>query len=495
MRGEAALLIAILLIAAAFRFVAIGSKSFWFDEAYSAFIASHAPRELVTRIQTEDAHPPLYYLVLSGWSRLVGTGDVELRSLGAIISLFTVAGTWWIGRRLGGATVGAVAAFIVATSPFEIVPAQEARMYPLLGLLTVLSWGALLAAVENRRGGWTVYIIATTLALYTHYLATMLIIAQGVYVFVAVPASYRKWVGSLLAIGVLLAPWVSTFVATWAAGRGWPFFRPPFGTFPLIQLFGMLGFGGYAFGFAGWFGGSSHMARDIALALPFWVLAAIGAITLRHRRRALVFLAAFLFVPIVVAALFSLRHNIFYPRYFSYLHPAFALFSAFGIVTTAAWVSPQVRRALVLTAALLVLAMSGLALQAAYSDPQYNPYNWRSVAATVSAEASPTDLIVVTPDFALIPFSRYFRGPQRIIAMAPVELVDKTRQQTAAGSPARPQFKEYARDHEVLWIVMTVPFPQAAFPRLQKLLRGVYDLQQVGEFTGITVYKLRRHGP
>lgn len=497
-RAEAALLCAILLIAAGFRFATIGGKSFWFDEAYSAVIAAHSPRDLLIRIQSEDTHPPLYYLLLSGWGRVVGTGDVELRTLGAIFSLFTVAGTWWLGRRLGSPTVGAVAAFIVAISPFEVMAAQEARMYPLLGFLSLLSWAALLAGCENRRGGWPVYVIATTLALYTHYLAMMLILAQGVYIFVAAPSSRWKWAGSLLATGVLFAPWVSTFVATWGSGRGWPSFRPPFGVAQLVQLFGMIGFGGYSSGFGGAFWGPSQALRDVIIALPFWIFAVIGGVHLRDHRRVLVFLSAYLLVPIVIAGLFSLRHNIFYPRYFSYVHPAFALLAAFGIATTVMRLRAQVQRTAVLAAALLMVSVTGLALQTAYADPQYSPYNWRGVAATLSAEAGPTDLIVVTPDFGMIPFGRYFRGTQRVIAMAPIELVDETRlqqQNRAPVRPTRPQFTEYARDHELLWLIITIPFPRTAFPRLEGMIKGVYDLQEVGDFTGITVYKLKRHRP
>ncbi len=499
LRVEAVLVAAILAIAVAFRFVTIEGKSFWFDEAYSAQVANQSAHDVIARVAREDTHPPLYYLLLSLWGHVFGTGDGALRSLGAIASLFTVAGTWMIGRRLGGPAVGVLSAFLTAVSPFQVLAAQEARMYALLGLLTLLSWGALLAACDGRRGAWVAYVIATTLALYTHYFAFLTLAGQAIFVLATARPLWRHWGLSQLAVGALFLPWLRTFLSTYASGKGWPFIRPPIGLDSVTQLLGLLSFGGHAFGFSGWFGGgSASVPKQSVILIPFIGLLAIGFFAVRKQPRVLWALIGYLVVPVVLALAFSARHNVFYPRYFSFVFPPFAMLSAFGLLAVAMKVPPVAQRPIMLTWALILVVVFGQALQEAYANPKFDLFNWRRTGALITAEAGPTDLIAITPAFGTFPFSRYFHGPQQIIPMWPYEFNDPSGQALVPQEPkvsARALFQTYAADHEVLWLVVTIPFTQTASVRLTSVFKGIYDLQQISDFKGITVFKMRRHSP
>ncbi len=501
LRREALLVGAILAIAVAFRFATIEGKSFWFDEAYSAQLASRSAPELIAVVRAEDTHPPLYYLLLSLWGRVFGTGDAALRSLGAVASVVTVAGTWWIGRRLGGPTVGALAAFVTATSPFQVFAAQEARMYALLGLLTALSWGALLVACDGRRGGWIAYVIASSLAVYTHYFAFLNLAGQGIYVLATARQQWRAWTLSQLAVGVLFSPWLPSLLSTYNSGKGWPFIRPPIGFESVTQVLALLSFGGHAFGFHGWFGaGSASITKQFAILIPFIALAVIGGFGARRQPRALWFLLAYLVVPVAAAYAFSLRHNVFYARYFSFVFPPFAILSAFGILAIATKFPGGARRAIVLTWGLILLLVFGLALQEAYANPRFDLFNWRRAAGLITAEAGPTDLIAVTPAFGTFPFLRYFHGPQKVVPMGPyefnnpagIDLIPKDKPPQAA---ARALFQSYAADHEVLWLVTTIPLTHSAFVRLSNVFKGIYDPKMIEDFKGVTVFKLTRHSP
>jgi hypothetical protein len=237
-----------------------------------------------------------------------------------------------------------------------------------------------------------------------------------------------------------------------------------------------------------------------AILVPFVALAVIGGIAARKQPRALWFLLAYLVVPVALAYAFSLRHNVFYARYFSFVFPPFAILSAFGIHAIATRFPGGARRAIILAWALILLLVSGLALQEAYANPRFDPFNWRRVAGLITVEAGPTDIIAVTPAFGTFPFLRYFHGSQQVVPMGPYEFnnpagIANFPKDQAPEAAARALFQSYTADHEVLWLVTTVPLTRSAFVRLSSVFKGIYDLKMTEDFKGITVFKLVRHSP
>jgi mannosyltransferase len=488
------LFLAVVAVAILLRFAGLGDKSLWFDEAFTLHVASRPLRDILNLLRSVDTHPPLYYILLSAWIRLFGTGETALRSLGAIISTGTVAGTWWLGRRLGGPVVGALAAFLTAVSPFQVQAAQEARMYPLLGLLTLSSWVTLRAALSGGRPAWVAYVVTTVLMLYTHYFAFFNIVGQGLFVAVAAPRARQPWLVSQLAVMVLYAPWLSAFFQALFEARGWPFFRPPVALDTVTATLGMLSFGGYAFGFQGYFLDQSSPAWFQCLILvPFLALLVVGLSAHRGRALALWSLLGYLVVPATVAFLISLRFNIVYPRYFSFLQPAFAIVLASGIVGVCAVVESQSRRAAILASVLVLLTLQAWVLDEYYANPRLARFNWRGAAGLVSAGAGPNDVIVVMPSYAYLAFRYYFRGRQHVELMTPRELLHAGRQRLVVDPGADPGHREIFRTlaarHEVMWLVLTGPDAAPAQERFLKAVSGLYVARSSADRWGILVQR------
>src|SRR5450432_3945764 len=59
------------------RFAQLGKSSLWFDEGYTAWAAAHPVGEIV-RIIKADTAPPLYYILLRGWTHLFGFSEAGL---------------------------------------------------------------------------------------------------------------------------------------------------------------------------------------------------------------------------------------------------------------------------------------------------------------------------------------------------------------------------------------------------------------------------------
>ena len=111
----------------------------WLDEALSVSIASLPIGDLLEALR-HDGHPPLYYLLLNGWMGVFGDGNEAVRSLSLVCSLANLPLLWLAAREHAGRIAAWAALLLLASSPFAIRYATEARMYALVSLLVTVGW-------------------------------------------------------------------------------------------------------------------------------------------------------------------------------------------------------------------------------------------------------------------------------------------------------------------------------------------------------------------
>ena len=148
------------------------------------------PAGLLRAIPDSESTPPLYYVLAWLWTQVVGTGEVGLRSLSALLGTATIVVVWALGRRLGGERAGLAAAALVAFNPMLVWFSQEARGYALLALLGALSALLWLRALERPRDGARALLAwgaVAALALATHYYAIFLIAPQAAWLALRAP--------------------------------------------------------------------------------------------------------------------------------------------------------------------------------------------------------------------------------------------------------------------------------------------------------------------
>ncbi|MGQ9683060.1 MAG: glycosyltransferase family 39 protein [Anaerolineae bacterium] len=237
----------VLALAAGLRFYALDGQSLWNDEGTSIALAGRSLQQ-ITLSAAADIHPPLYHYLLHGWLRLWGTSAVAARSLSALLGLALVALVYLLGRRLFGASTGLTAALLAALSSYQVYYAQEARMYTLLATLGAASMYCFVAGwLEDEprrvwpwRAGWAA---ASVLALYTHYLAAGLLVAEnGAYLLALMRRQARgrqrawggvaAWVGLQALVALSYVPWLHL---TWAQLHRWPATAEPFGLWELLR--------------------------------------------------------------------------------------------------------------------------------------------------------------------------------------------------------------------------------------------------------------------
>ena len=190
------ILLGILLVAAWLRFVGLGHKCLWNDEALSWRLVTFPSVELIARTgQERTVHPPLYFLCLRFLTIFAGDSEFAMRSFSAVCGILTVFGTYWLIRALEPFSSPAVlqqtrpslrwaallATALVALSILQIHAAKQVRNYSLGSLLTVCSGWALLHALaaQKRAGGyWCGYLLSALALCYTHYVGLFTVTAQ-----------------------------------------------------------------------------------------------------------------------------------------------------------------------------------------------------------------------------------------------------------------------------------------------------------------------------
>ena len=213
----AAVLLLLLAVSFFLRTNSLG-ESLWMDEGLSIGIASQ-PLFDIPGVLKVDGSPPFYYMALSVWMDLVGSGPADTQALSVLIALIAVPGGMWAGWSLFGRRAGLICAALCAVNPFLTGYAQETRMYSLMLVLSLLATAAFLNVFAfGRRKYLPLFAVLLALMLYTHnwglFLAAGLVCALAPCWYVSeVRSSF--WKDALIGFGfagLLYLPWLPTLL-------------------------------------------------------------------------------------------------------------------------------------------------------------------------------------------------------------------------------------------------------------------------------------------
>ena len=130
--------------------------------------------------------------------QVFGEGDAAVRAFSGLVSVATLPVAWVAGRRYGGRVCATAVLVVVATSPFAVRYATEARMYSLVVLLVLLGWLAVGDALARPSPLRLVAVaVVSGLLLLTHYWAIFLVVAVAGLLGVLAAAGFvlvvRAW--------------------------------------------------------------------------------------------------------------------------------------------------------------------------------------------------------------------------------------------------------------------------------------------------------------
>lgn len=458
-------LLALILLALALRAMRLSFQPLWWDEGYSVWFA-HQPLVEMIRLTALDIHPPLYYALLAGWSRLPGFTPVPLRLFSVAVGVLAIPFIYLAGRWLAGPRSGLLAAFLLAINPFHVFYSQEVRMYALAML-----WGTLAVGMaghwlgldgskrqgtsgkgqaasgkaqgigDRERGigdrgqrlGWLAgYGVAAVLALYTLYYAGLVvagIAVAGLWVLWHRRESRHRWIlwlSAQAAVLILYLPWL-----LYAAPRLIPYVSQKV----VADSDRPLGLMAYLARHLAAFN-IGHVEGPLAGAWPlgllgllplFWGLVQLVSDDADHRRgtagrpaAAISFLLVVLGIALVLGWLLNLRFPFFPDRGERLLLAALpvwllliALSLSLGMAREGS--RPQTASPLFM---LLFVALAGFSLTTFYTTPRYVGEDYRPLIGQVTQWGRPEDTV-----FCVFPWQvGYFwsygspQGPQPVLS-------------------------------------------------------------------------------
>jgi mannosyltransferase len=460
----------IVAVAVGLRAAFLGRNSLWFDEAFVAYAVHKGWRALMDFLAAYDNHPPLYYAVMKVWTGIAGTGEVALRAPSVIFGAGCVPLTYAIMRRLSGTVPALMAALLVAVSPFEVMAGQDARMYTLLQMLVLAA--TLLLILPDSPWRRPAYIGTITAMVYTHYLGFLVIGAHGVWTAWRDRRRLVEWLSGAAVAGILFIPWMPFFFDQIVRRHGWRW-----APHPLLDLGGLLAFGGSLFGLGSFLlPGLPLSAAQVGAVLPFVVLAVLGA-------GGMALPALVLVATVGTMALLSLAYPAFFPHWFSFVFPFYAMLVANGALR----IAPRRAGAAVLVAAIIACGLPVLGRY--YFDPSYRTWNWRGAAAYVRANLHPQDMIVFVGDkYASVPFDYYYGATDGSLTLTPVE------SSHGRGNLLSSRVRAMARQHPRLWVISQIVWRGPTRQRLVPLLLSSYHEASVRTFSGVDVYLFEEGG-
>lgn len=456
---------AVLAIAALARLWDLGRRSLWTDEASTWTASSGSLGELLRFCLTQDASPPLHY-VLTSFALHFGEGEAQLRLVSALASLAIVWLVYRFSRLYAPRTESTMAAALVALSPYQVMYAQEARTY-----MTVAAWMTLAtylfarAVWHGRARLWPFYALALAAAFYTQTIGLLAAGAHGALILLSTEGR-RHWRGFALALGgsaLLYAPWLvaSLQQAGHLPQSHWYVPAPDVrGTFQvlraiLVSPLPLVSDVPGAPGLGRWLPGP--LAQGLLLLAPLLPLAvALPALLARDARGASLRLAAAaVLLPLIAVFVVSLRSPLWLPRYFVFTTPFIAVLAAHGVMR----VRPAFVRA-ALAALLLAIGTFGLwRYQATFTKEP-----WREATAFIARTAGKPPLaadagrgaalLVPFDDDALRYYVRRHAAPLHVFEMAhaddPFASAFTSRQLDEVEAAARAQSAPF----DEVWVVI-----------------------------------------
>ena len=370
------------------------------DEATSYFIAYIDWSSFWDSVATSEANGSLFYLLLRFWLN-VGRSEAVLRILPLSFAIATVPFMFAIARRMFGGLVALVAAALLSTNAMFLEHGQDLRSYSLSALLvTISSWFFTRGLVDPSRANRIGHVIASALAVYAHFFAALVLVAQvlTVLLFRERRRSLRLLAADMALVTLAVVP-LAAFV--FFGDRGQVDWIPELSaqgirsalldlsgmpsTPAMLLLAGLIG-AGVTFAFLRQPPGATPdkaVDGDLGRVAPSWQIG---------------FVLLWFVLPIAGAVAISVFKPLLISRYLLVALPGLALLTA-AALTSLPW------RLLVGAATAVVLVLAVVEVMAWYSaDPETS---YVAKASYVADHAGPDDGIVFYAPTVIRPFGYY----------------------------------------------------------------------------------------
>jgi len=184
--------VAIFSVNLVLRILTVGRAGLSLDEAASVWFCGQDWPAFVEFLG-RDATPPLFSLMLRGWTSLFGISEVVVRLPSVIATSVTAAVVYFFGTRWMGRRMGLLAAMIFSLSPLQMEMSQTARVYSIAACFAAISMYFFVGFLRDGGRRWAVGLVLADLAIvYSNYAAGLLLVARCVALPFFGPRGWRR---------------------------------------------------------------------------------------------------------------------------------------------------------------------------------------------------------------------------------------------------------------------------------------------------------------
>jgi Dolichyl-phosphate-mannose-protein mannosyltransferase len=377
----------------------------WQDEAYTLQTTSRDLGYAFHQAIAFEQNAPLYFLLETVWRHVNGS-IFFLRLPSVLCVAATIALVPWLARRYVPRVDAGLVTLLVACNPFVIWAAVEMRVYALVILLSALLllafYDAFLAERPAKMAA-VAYAACVIVALYTQYYLGFLVAAQGLTLLIYRPRALLRFALCGVVAAIAFAPMLAIVPSEVQNFKS--AFTPPSPLRALVVLAGILA----RYELPLLFAHAKMVYFALAVGLVLALIVVRGKLTAMGDGLILAMTGgafAFFAIGTYLGGVHVLdRHaaSLFLPCTLS-------VFAAFTFLR------PPLQRGVTLGWFWLAIIASSAAVVQTYL-PLAKPGDWIRATAYLRANERPGEPILVFEAENALPFSYYYNGPNRVIAI------------------------------------------------------------------------------
>ncbi|MBM3283402.1 hypothetical protein FJY90_04065 [Candidatus Gottesmanbacteria bacterium] len=366
-------------------------QSIWRDEAFSYFMAKPNLPQIIINT-ANDFNPPLYYLFLHFWMKIVDRQDLWLRFLSVLPYIITIFFAYQLAARIFSKKFAFFVAVFTMFNPMLIYYAFEMRMYSFYVLFTISS--LYFFYIKN----WKWYSLTGILGLYTHSFFSLTVASYVIYLWFTNKLNRRTLFQTLLPI-IFFLPWLPILIVQFFhSSNSW--------LFPVdLQLIGSV-LGNLFTSYEGTPGDWWNKTFILSVFIVLFFLIALK----RKRGQALLFIMP-IFLPLFLILGYSmLRRPIYVNRYMIFV----TVFEIMGI-SLGIWCIKN-RSIRNLSALLWLLSVFFINI---IISPYHKKTDFKTTFAEINKIARPSDFIYAKTPICFLESAYYYKYDNRVFIYNP----------------------------------------------------------------------------
>lgn len=484
------LLIAIVILATLLRLYSISTESYWLDEAISIRQAQHDDLEDTLERVKNDIHLPFYITILHFWVKLFGIGEFASRSLSLIFGVAGILALFFLARRLFGDKTALIASALMAFSPIMIYYSQEARLYTLFVLLSILSFDMFVKYLrEPKAKNMILYLCVTLPLIYTHIFGFLVLASQNIVIFLHSRLNIKKiwrWILSQALLVAMFIPWMPIFLRQMTSKNNTVWIPYPGIYLVLESLVDLIG--------------------NIFIAIIFFILSGFFISELKNMKNEemerLLILLSWIIIPFVLVLSYSYAFSpIYHTRYMLFTLPALFMLFAWVIQSFCKRFTQKTGRYVFMAIMALLVILSAFSIYEQYKDIDKD--NWKDATVFLKNNAGQDDIIIVDPFYHNDPFTYYYSRDcfkeqyvgecnfenYNVITLSwdAICCNDSTRTSAKSGHVTL-----HSLENETVWLVSLRAELYVSGKKLHDYLDESHNITQVKSFDDIAIYKFEQ---